>query len=71
MKRVIAKVQPKRSKYVKCSSSFEDMLKGYKDFALELDEEMSDDQIADFIAQHLIEWDYNDWYDVALEWLKG
>ena len=70
MKRIVCKVQPKSKKYVNCSSSFEDMLQGFKDFALELDSEMSDDQIADFIAQHLVEYDYSDWYDIALDWLN-
>jgi len=60
-------------KYVKASSDndFDTMLQGYKEYALELDNEMDDDQIADFIAQHLVEFDYEDWYDVALDWLKN
>ncbi len=71
MKRIVCKVQPKRKKYVKASDSdIETMFQGFKDFALELDSEMSDDQIADFIAQHLVEYDYSDWYDIALDWLN-
>ena len=71
MKRIICKVQPKNKKYVKASNDIETMFQDYKEFALELDEEMSEDQIADFIAQHMVEYDYDDWRDIALDWLKG
>lgn len=71
MRRIVCKVQPKHKKYVKASDNdIETMFQGFKDSALELDSEMSDDQIADFIAQHLVEYDYSDWYDISLDWLS-
>lgn len=59
----------KASKYI--DGDFDNLLNGYIDYALQLNEDMDQAQLADFIAQHLVEFEYEDWRDIALDWLSN
>ena len=70
------------NEYVKATSEYydmvhmkiEDLFKQYKESAEEIfgdDEEVSHDQIADFIASHMVELlDEDEWKELAFDWLQ-